>query len=382
MSESPTSSGKSYVHAPLAAARELGFRQCVAQLRKTLCTTPLGWGFVGWLTWHAIPHQRMLLWLGCALAAWALGLALLVPPAGRSMTILRDGWRLYLAAALDGLAWGAMLPILAPPQTNMFLWLLVTLYGVMSVTAMTYIGHLRAYLVSSGCLVTVLLINGAMRYQSPDQIRAMVSSVLLLGFILFYLHAVARRVLEGYRLQIENAWLTERLREALAVARQDAATDPLTGLVNRRGLNDALASWQNKVFNRGRTLSLLMIDLDHFKKVNDEHGHDVGDRVLQAFADRVRGLLRAQDLFARQGGEEFVILLPDTDAETAMQVGSRIHSSIQGFPLLACPPISVTASIGIAQHQGEESIDDLLTRADAAAYLAKRLGRNQIQIAS
>ena len=123
----------------------------------------------------------------------------------------------------------------------------------------------------------------------------------------------------------------------------------------------------------GRTFSLMMMDLDHFKTVNDTYGHQHGDRVLVHFADSARGALRRGDRFGRYGGEEFLAILPNTGTETAMPVAERIHATLYTGHALDCK-----VSIGVTSWRGpEDSLDAMLGRADAALYRAKSQGRDQ-----
>ena len=175
----------------------------------------------------------------------------------------------------------------------------------------------------------------------------------------------------------EQIRLTEQLR-------QQAQTDFLTGLANRRHF---LALAQRELDRRKRypqPLALAMLDLDHFKLVNDTHGHDTGDLVLQAFAETCRRLLRATDVVGRLGGEEFAILFPQTDAAQALEVGERLRAEIAagGVARPQGLPIRYTVSLGIAAARDDDAnIDMLLNRADAALYRAKADGRNCSRLA-
>jgi diguanylate cyclase (GGDEF)-like protein len=122
-----------------------------------------------------------------------------------------------------------------------------------------------------------------------------------------------------------------------------------------------------------------MLDIDFFKNINDEFGHMVGDDVLRAFAQRLREFLRSADFCARFGGEEFVVVLPETSLATAMEVGERIRAGIARAPLLDKPRLQVTVSIGVASMEQKQGINDLFAAADAAVYLAKNEGRNQVR---
>ncbi|MEZ4266989.1 MAG: GGDEF domain-containing protein [Myxococcota bacterium] len=167
-------------------------------------------------------------------------------------------------------------------------------------------------------------------------------------------------------------WLLVREHDVRRL-RDEAELDPLTTLANRRGLNAQLAH------QSGRQGGLLMIDLDKFKLVNDQWGHEAGDRVLQEVAERLRSSVRPGDLAARFGGEEFVVVLPGANHETALLVANRIHAAIRAQPVSTPDAsITVTASVGLAAGRIGPG---LLEAADKAAYTAKLNGRDRVEVA-
>ncbi len=181
--------------------------------------------------------------------------------------------------------------------------------------------------------------------------------------------------------QIRRKRHTDLLRAKLDEGMELAITDALTGLHNRRYMENHLATLLAEASRTERPLSMLVADLDHFKRVNDSHGHDAGDLVLREVAARLRINTRAVDLACRLGGEEFVIIMPDTDLERAIQVGERIRSCIAGNPFQVnrATLLSITASVGIATiEQGDDTPHTIFKRADEALYAAKRKGRNQV----
>ncbi len=381
----PAYAGDPHAHpyASLDAAIEMGFQQSVEQFRKNLLTTPLGWLFVVWLAWDRIAQPLLLNWLIPFVLAWTVGLIILGRLTHRHITVARDRWLLYAAAVLDGLAWGSSLLLLARDE-HLYLELIVVLCAVTALVAPSFISHVRAYRFHSLAIYAMVCINCAYRrdYAHVDALQLLAGMALFMLLLHTHTQRTSARVLYGLQLQLENALLADQLRERLRAARHDATTDPLTGLANRRVLDSALATWQSRVVHSARQLSVLMVDIDHFKLINDTHGHEVGDRVLRAFAEHVRSLLRSQDLFARHGGEEFVILLPDTPLDAAAQAGDRIRASLENTPLINDPPVRITVSVGVAQHRESESIDTTMARADAAAYSAKHLGRNKVHLAA
>ncbi len=158
-----------------------------------------------------------------------------------------------------------------------------------------------------------------------------------------------------------------------------ATEDPLTRLLNRRGLEDALFISLAHARRKGLATTAVMVDIDHFKQINDSFGHDSGDQVLRLVAATLDSMSRASDVVARIGGEEFLMILPDTDMASARLLAERIRLAIGERPLLVeGQRIPVTVSLGVASAVGEVNLDHLAQEADRAMYLAKRGGRNRV----
>jgi two-component system cell cycle response regulator len=182
--------------------------------------------------------------------------------------------------------------------------------------------------------------------------------------------------------QIRRKRYTDYLRDNLDSSLELAVTDQLTGLHNRRYMTGQLEALMRRSAQGGEPVSLLVIDIDHFKKINDGFGHDVGDDVLREFAVRLATNVRAIDLPVRYGGEEFVIVMPDTQLIDARRIAERIRLHVAGSPFRVMGGkelLTVTISIGVASSQpGEERPQALLKRADEAVYEAKSTGRNKV----
>ena len=171
----------------------------------------------------------------------------------------------------------------------------------------------------------------------------------------------------------------EELRQANCRLEQMAYTDPMTNLPNRRGFLEALGRELQRIRRYGGHLSVALVDVDHFKAINDTHGHLVGDRVLAEFGSRLRDGLRQADLLARFGGDEFIILLPDTPLDAAEATVDRLRPDALELPVGGPPgAVSVTFSAGVSAVQGSDEADltDLLHWTDEALYAAKRAGRD------
>ena len=191
---------------------------------------------------------------------------------------------------------------------------------------------------------------------------------------------------DGDKIQIGNATILkfsyqDELDEALQRNLYESATrDPLTHAINKRGFEEAFVKEYGFARRHGRALSLMTFDVDHFKRVNDTHGHPVGDYVLRRLAQVVTASIRAEDLFARVGGEEFVVLLRDIGPENAFECADRLRRSIeQTLFETGGARIPVTISAGVATLQaGHPSHQALLEAADRALYEAKGSGRNRV----
>ncbi|MFC7409030.1 diguanylate cyclase [Hydrogenophaga atypica] len=186
-------------------------------------------------------------------------------------------------------------------------------------------------------------------------------------------------------LETQNQELEDRVQERTRELELLSTTDPLTGARNRRYLMDQAALEVARAHRYGHPLSCLLFDIDHFKRVNDAHGHDVGDRVLIAICMAVQAMLRPADTLARYGGEEFVVLLPDTDVVQARYAGERIRKAMQDMPVPAPgldTPLRVTVSVGVATLSVlHADADALFKAADTAMYQAKVGGRNRVVVA-
>lgn len=171
---------------------------------------------------------------------------------------------------------------------------------------------------------------------------------------------------------------TEQLRAELETQRREAMIDPLTGLFNRRAMDHHIEF----LWEEDRDLSVLVMDIDHFKRINDTYGHAVGDIVIRNVADVVRKCIRGEDIAIRFGGEEFLVLLPNTQLEGAITVAETIRKRIEALRLVrksdnfALDPFTI--SLGVAKRCGEDDRDSLFERADKALYRAKSNGRNQV----
>ncbi len=181
--------------------------------------------------------------------------------------------------------------------------------------------------------------------------------------------------------QIKRKRHSDFLRHRLAESVEMSITDALTSLHNRRYMESHLKTLVTDSLRSGRALSMLVADIDHFKNVNDTYGHDIGDVVLKEFSVRLKRNTRGVDLACRLGGEEFVIIMPDTDIARAYQIGERLRANIaaDNFSIGSDKSIRVTASVGVSTlERGDDTPESIFKRADLALYAAKRRGRNRV----
>ncbi len=182
------------------------------------------------------------------------------------------------------------------------------------------------------------------------------------------------------RSQVRRRRFHQRLRSNYERSLTLALIDPLTGIYNRRFLDAHLGTVLQQMQEQGKPVSVVMLDIDHFKSVNDTYGHDAGDEVLRSIAERILGNIRSFDMAARLGGEEFVVVMPDTPQEDAMAAAERLRTRIAETPIAVVGGrlIVVTASLGVAASVRGDTSSMLLKRCDQALYGAKHEGRNRV----
>jgi diguanylate cyclase (GGDEF)-like protein len=199
---------------------------------------------------------------------------------------------------------------------------------------------------------------------------------LAIGSMIFMIAALRATKVLGHALQ-RSFQLTHELKTATDRAEKLARTDSLTGINNRRAFFEYAQQIIKYCARHHLPLSAIVMDVDHFKNINDVHGHAVGDAALQQLANTLVNTFRKSDIYGRTGGEEFAILLPDTTMEAACQIAEKLRQSIAGSPVdFQGKEIPMTASMGVAS--GEYDVDTLLQHADTALYRAKDEGRNRV----
>lgn len=300
---------------------------------------------------------------------------------------LRTGWSERFAdpaltttqviIGVIGVAWAY---VLCGPARGMTIYplLLIFAFGAFSLSWRRIMWLTVLTLVSLIATVAVLGATrpgGLLTPHDPAALRVDQLNVLMIIVVLPAVSVLAARLSSLRRkLRAQHTALAEAMEEVQRLATQDN----LTGLVNRRYMEERLAEEQRHSERHDNPFSVIIIDIDNFKGLNDTHGHAFGDQVLQAFADRAMTTLRASDLIARWGGDEFLALLRDTSAAQAQTIIQRLLARMATIPHGSCPP--VTFSAGVTENRPGESIEDVVARADAAMYEAKESGSNRVRM--
>ena len=251
--------------------------------------------------------------------------------------------------------------------------LLIVSLGIRAFDGLRLCSHLRSIAETRNVPILVVVSDGENRR---------LTQAIEMGVNDYLMRPVDRNeLLARVRTQLRKKHYADKLRHNIQLSREMAITDPLTGLHNRGYMSRHLDTLMKNA-GPAKPISFLIMDIDYFKAVNDGHGHDIGDEVLREFASRVSANVRGIDLACRYGGEEFVVVMPDTDTSFAFTVAERLRQSVEQTPFpISRPPnaLNITVSIGIASSLGgADTPEKLLHRADQALYRAKREGRNRV----
>nr|WP_121456113.1 GGDEF domain-containing protein [Acidovorax sp. 106] len=296
---------------------------------------------------------------------------------------IRSGWSrrfkdpsLTLAQILYSIACCAVAFVIAGPARGVTLPILaiILMFGIFGLTTRQMLGILLYGLVVFGVASGAVALRDEPGYP-PVVAAAYVGMVVVVLLSSTFLTTRVQSTREHLRRQ------KSELARALEQIRELATHDDLTGLLNRRAMFERMQLEQRRSLRTGHPLLVAQLDIDHFKVVNDTHGHANGDLVLRAFADMVRHSVRDTDLLARWGGEEFVLMLCDTPTEEAHALLERVRLAVQAMrvPLpQGGKPIAITVSIGLARHTSADTLARTLERADQALYAAKAQGRNRV----
>jgi diguanylate cyclase (GGDEF)-like protein len=337
-------------------------------------------GAVCWALWGLSDHARLVTWLGVIAAVTLVRIALaaafaLRRPAPDTMV----WWERAFVGSITAvtLAWGIggwlIMPADSPVHQALVYFFLM---GVAGGTVATYSAHA----VAAAIAVCALMLPATVAFALQD---ALVLRIMAAGGLLYL--AAALRSMRGFGFFLRRTLqLSYELQQAYARVREQAHTDELTGLANRRAFVEIGTASSDQARRYHRPLALLLIDVDHFKRINDTYGHAVGDAALRAAAGALRQAARRADTAGRLGGEEFALLLPETTLTQAVVVAERIRRDVAAITVPhGNTPIRFTCSIGVAeQTPAVNDLDALLRSADEAMYEAKAQGRDRVAVGS
>ncbi|ROO40683.1 diguanylate cyclase (GGDEF) domain-containing protein [Pseudomonas sp. NFACC32-1] len=329
-----------------------------------------------WLCWDRFEHSVVLVWLALLTGSTLLRIALFlayVRSDESKRTPQRWERKYWITLVLSASIWGGG-ALAVMPADDLLSQALVMLFTVgMSVSAVScYSAYRDMTLVSIGL---VLLPCTAWLLLQPSQLQVGMALCILVfaAFVARATHKMSQALETAFR-------LTREMEQANSISTRAAQTDELTGLKSRRAFFEHAQQLYNECRTNRLELCAVMLDMDHFKHINDTYGHQVGDQVLRQMGMVINSSFRATDIHGRLGGEEFAILLPNTSIEVATEIAEELIQTIGG--LMIEPVNCVTASLGVASTQaGHKDLHSLMNNADQALYRAKALGRNQVAVA-
>jgi diguanylate cyclase len=298
---------------------------------------------------------------------------------------IRSGWSrrwadpsLTLPQMLFAITSGALAYAMAGPVRG-------ATFPVLMVILMFGMFQLRPRVVTAVSLYALAVFGVVMAWRAVHNPQVFAPAVEAGHFLMLVAMLPAVSLLSSRLARLRDRSRRQRhdIAQALARIQELATRDELTGLVNRRHMSSLLERERQRCVRSGRGFSVAMVDIDHFKAVNDHYGHPVGDEVLRTFAQHAPQALRGTDIVSRWGGEEFVLLLPEAGLSAARIGVERLRGRVAATPMahLSGVPIRVTVSVGLTEHIAGESVTQALERADRALYEAKAQGRNRTVVA-
>ncbi|WP_395607687.1 diguanylate cyclase [Pseudomonas sp. B22129] len=336
----------------------------------------LGAVMLCWLCWDRFDHKVMLVWLTVLAVTSLLRVKMFMdwfrcPNHERTP----DRWerRYWVTLMLSAGVWGigalAVMPI-----DDRVSQVLVMLFTVgMSVSAVSCYSAYRYMTLGSMALVLLPCTLWLLFQHSPMQVGVAVAVLVFSTFVVSATRKLSDALEKAFR-------LTRQMERAHNISTRAAQTDELTGLMNRRAFFEHAHLLYAQCRHNRQPLCALMMDMDHFKDINDTYGHQAGDQVLRQIGGVISASFRQADVYGRLGGEEFAVLLPNTSLETARDIAEQLIKAISG---LASEPVQgLTASLGVASTRSlDQDLHSLMNTADKALYRAKAMGRNQVAVA-
>jgi diguanylate cyclase (GGDEF)-like protein len=336
----------------------------------------LGAAMLCWLCWDRFDHKVMLVWLVLLAGSSLLRLKMFVdwfrcPDAERTPARWeRHYWvTLMLSAGIWGIGALAVMP-----HDDRVSQVLVMLFTVgMSVSAVSCYSAYRYMTLGSMALVLLPCTLWLLFQPAPMQVGVAIAVLVFSSFVVSATRKLSDALEKAFR-------LTRQMERAHNISTRAAQTDELTGLMNRRAFFEHAQLLYAQCRHNQQPLCALMMDMDHFKDINDTYGHQAGDQVLRQIGGVITASFRQSDVYGRLGGEEFAVLLPNTSLETALDIAEQLVKSVSD--LAAEPVQGLTASLGVAVVRSlDQDLHSLMNSADKALYRAKAMGRNQVAVA-
>ncbi|WP_313057587.1 GGDEF domain-containing protein [Pseudomonas rhodesiae] len=329
-----------------------------------------------WLCWDRLDQRIMLVWLVTLGVSSLLRIKMFMewfrcPNSERTP----ERWerRYWITLVLSAGIWGAGAFALIPTDDRLS-QVLVMLFTVgMSVSAVSCYSAYRAMTVTSISLVLMPCTLWLLWQPSSMQVGVAIAVLVFSTFVFSATRKLSEALEKAFR-------LTRQMERAHTISTRAAQTDELTGLMNRRAFFERAQVLYAQCRHNQQPLCALMLDMDHFKQINDTYGHQAGDQVLRQIGGGISASFRQADVYGRLGGEEFAVLLPNTSLDTARAIAEQLIMAISG--LAAEPVKGLSASLGLAStHDHDQDLHGLMNMADKALYRAKAQGRNQVALA-
>ncbi|ROM54240.1 GGDEF domain-containing protein [Pseudomonas rhodesiae] len=329
-----------------------------------------------WLCWDRLDQRIMLVWLVTLGVSSLLRIKMFMewfrcPNSERTP----ERWerRYWITLVLSAGIWGAGAFALIPTDDRLS-QVLVMLFTVgMSVSAVSCYSAYRAMTVTSISLVLMPCTLWLLWQPSSMQVGVAIAVLVFSTFVFSATRKLSEALEKAFR-------LTRQMERAHTISTRAAQTDELTGLMNRRAFFERAQVLYAQCRHNQQPLCALMLDMDHFKQINDTYGHQAGDQVLRQIGGVISASFRQADVYGRLGGEEFAVLLPNTSLDTARAIAEQLIMAISG--LAAEPVKGLSASLGLAStHDHDQDLHGLMNKADKALYRAKAQGRNQVALA-
>ncbi|TFY91323.1 GGDEF domain-containing protein [Pseudomonas kairouanensis] len=336
----------------------------------------LGAVMLCWLCWERFDHEVILIWLGTLAASTLLRLKMFMewfrcPHAERTP----ERWerRYWVTLMVSAGIWGFGALAVMPTDDRLSQALVMLFTVGMSVSAVSCYSAYRYMTLGSMSLVLLPCTLWLLFQPSSMQVGVAIAVLVFSTFVVSASRKLSDALEKTFR-------LTRQMERAHNISTRAAQTDELTGLMNRRAFFEHAQVLYAQCRHDQQPLCALMMDMDHFKDINDTYGHQAGDQVLRQIGGVISASFRQADVYGRLGGEEFAVLLPNTSLETARDIAEQLVKAISG--MAAEPVHGLTASLGVAYtHAQDQDLHGLMNTADKALYRAKAQGRNQVAVA-